>query len=252
MFSIGSIPLGPTVVLPLGVEASGASVSRVASAVYGARPRVVASAPSTGRRDEPALDAESERDAQARQRALWRMPLTVGATVGLGAPLGFVGAFAEVSPRRPWSLGWGVGVGTFGVAWAGSVRWAPLHHDGGATFVAAGYSGNFTPSDERGRMGWRVPAASRWANVEVGREWRFDARRSVRLAFGHAFLLNGGDFGCSSALGGACAAASETTMGGWAPYRGVATPSQAARASSLGEPRHFWFVHVDMGVLFGW
>jgi hypothetical protein len=204
-------------------------------------------APGQGARLRGGAREPSPREAY---RKLWGRSVVVGGSFGLAAPLGLVGVFAEINPTRHLGLAWGGGYGGFGAAWAGMVRGRALIVDDSAFTAGIGYSVNFTPERLGDNQEALLPPASKWLNLELGREWRFLGGRTLRVALGHAFLLNSGSFGC--APGSACAAADDSTIPGWRPYGGgLVNPGQAAIATSLGQGVHMWFVHVDFGAVFG-
>jgi len=183
---------------------------------------------------------------------LWGRGVMVGGTFGLGAPGGLAGLVVQLDPSRYWGLSWSGGLGGLGPAFAVQGWLRPLPPAGEWTPVlGAGLSLNVIPEGQRAQPDQALPVAARWFNVEVASEWRVVTGRVVRFGLGHAFLLNGGQFGCRAGVNGACQAASESSVPGWAPYGGGAVGVRDLIVSGgRGDPIHLWFIHVDFGALF--
>lgn len=199
----------------------------------------------------PSPYRDHEQRLRLRDRRLGRT-VQAGASLGLGAPGGYVGAFAEVDPWRYAGVSWAVGLGSLGVAVATTVWLRPLPAaDSQQWVLGLGPSVNLTPSSQRELPDrWLAPAAW-WLNAEVASEWRLDGGRFVRVGLGHAWLLNGGSFRCrGGGDGGVCAAASESNNPGWSPYGGGALRTSNLIVANRNDERvHLWFVHVDIGML---
>lgn len=197
----------------------------------------------------------SDSDARKRQdslRALWGRGVVVGGTTGVGAPAGLVGLTAQLNPSQFWGVSWGAGVGGLGtaVALGGWLRPA-VPGDEWAPTLGVGFSWNVISSSQRALPDRSLPSAARWLNVEVASEWRVIPGRMVRIGLGHAFLLNGGDFRCREGSSGACDAASESNVPGWAPYGGgVVRVPDLIVANNQGKLVHMWFFHLDFGAIF--
>ena len=178
--------------------------------------------------------------------------MIVGGTAGVGAPAGLVGVHAQIDLSSLWGLSWAVGRGGLGTAaaWGAWLRPA-VSGDEWAPALGAGFSVNVIPADQRALPDRQLPVTARWLNLEVASEWRVLPGRMLRLALGHAFLLNGSSFRCRDGVDGVCQAASETNVPGWAPYGGGAVGVRdLLGAGGQGRPVHLWFLHMDVGAIF--
>ena len=200
-----------------------------------------------------ASSVHEELERERLRRRQQQRSVQVGASLGLGAPGGYVGAFAEVDPWRHGGVSWAVGQGSTGTAIATTVWLRPLPAaDDQRWVLGVGPSVNLTPPSQRGRSDQWVPPAAWWLNVEVASEWRLSNGRFIRFGVGHAWLTNGSSFRCNPGVSGLCQAASESNVAGWSPYGGgsLAT-SDMVVAHGQDKRVHLWFVHVDLGMLIG-
>jgi hypothetical protein len=194
---------------------------------------------------------------QAERTAMERLAgrsVVVGGSFGLGAPLGWLGAFGQYNPSALWGAQLGGGLGSFGPAVSAMGLVRPAVTEDSALSVGLGWSGNLTPSSARDHTDRDLPAVSHWLNAEVSTEWRILGGRMLRFGVGHTWLLNSGGFRCRTGQStdalGACQAASETAVPGWAPYKdGSVDPFQAVVAHEQGISTHFWYAHIDFGAI---
>lgn len=184
------------------------------------------------------------------QRARDRFDRTwaFGASVGVGSPRGFAGAFVELRPWRALgvSVGGGAG-GAFGPSVDVSVFLAPV----GGTSWAIGAEGAFSHQFSYGKAlsmpdGRAMPAGSNWLSAGLAVEFRPQRGMLVRVGAGRAWLMNTSAFGVLRANELAYAEANFNDA-----LPGV-TPLDAARAALAGETLSVWYVHVDIAPSWRW
>ncbi|MEI8254485.1 MAG: hypothetical protein WCJ30_02310 [Deltaproteobacteria bacterium] len=181
-------------------------------------------------------------ESRAAVEALWGRHLGLGATVGVGSPLGLFGAFAEINivPMFGLTLGGGAG-GTFGPALGGTLNFRPLRAGHFAGYVGAGVSTNFLPEQYRTSPSIQVPANAWWFNLEIGAEYRSATGLALRLGVGVAPLMNTGAF-TNVAYQNFYGPQSNTDVG-WDPV-------SAADAHDLGRGLAVPYLHFDAFGLF--
>jgi hypothetical protein len=164
--------------------------------------------------------AADDRDVSAFEAR----PIAVYAVMGLGTPVGLMGAELERTLEPHWTISAGAGWGLSG--FQGSAMTHFLFGDSTRSrfVVGAGISG--------GRYIWREsclvdcddPAEKTgnvmWANLEVGGEHRFFGGFAIRYFAGYGHVV-AGDLVCSSDASSGCAAMSRET-GRDILYSGVA------------------------------
>lgn len=181
-------------------------------------------------------------ESRAAIAALWARHVGLGATVGIGSPLGLFGAFVDVNvvPAFGLTLGGGAG-GTFGPALGATANFRPLRAGRFAGYVGAGVSTNFLPDAYRNSASIQVPANAWWFNVEVGAEYRSASGLALRLGVGLAPLLNTGAF-TNVEYRNFYGPQSNTDVG-WDPV-------SAADAHDVGRALTVPYVHLDAFGLF--
>src|SRR5262249_51194601 len=159
--------------------------------------------------------------------------------VGVGAPLGFVGAYFEWNLSRLVGLTAGAGFGgTFGPALALGTYIRPAQWGRWAPVLGGGYSVNFTPGGYVRDPQITGPTVSNWLNGEAGIEYRSPRGVLFRTMVGYTMLLNTGDF-TNHDFDGHYGPASGPSIGN--------NPVSAADAHDRGQVLHFPFVHIDLG-----
>lgn len=190
---------------------------------------------------------ESPRPAR-RVRDRFEGTWAFGATVGVGSPGGFAGAFAELRPWRALGVAVGGGAGgAFGPSVSVSALVAPL----GGTSWAIGAEGAFSHQFSYGRSfampdGRAMPGASNWLSVGVAVELRPRRGMLLRVGAGRAWLLDTGAFGVlrPNELARAEADFSDSLPG--------VTPLDAAHSALAGDTLSVWYVHVDVAPSWRW
>lgn len=182
--------------------------------------------------------------------AHWRNSTAVGASLGLGAPYGYLGTFLAWQPARwsqlelggGWSGGFGPSVGfmaRFGID-PGNDTLATLGLGFSSNFTNFDYVTNCTNLSGGGRTMCNPPGSRRstrgtvsahWLNLEVAEDFRTSTDFGLRAALGAAVLFN------TSGFPEAASCASEGAG---------RVPCHAAVAH--GEDRTFWvlYAHVDL------
>jgi hypothetical protein len=186
----------------------------------------------------------------ARPRVLrdrFRGTVLVGATVGVGSPMGFGGGFVELRPWRAFGISVGGGVGgAFGPALAVSTLFAPI----GGRLWALGVEGAFSRQFSYGRDlatpdGRTMPAGSNWLSAGVAIEVRPSRNLMLRVGVGRSWLLNTADFGVFRPDEIAWVAQNYTAPPG-------ASPLDAARAAHGDDTLGVWYCHLDVAPAWRW
>ncbi|MDB4929221.1 MAG: hypothetical protein JWM10_1705 [Myxococcaceae bacterium] len=180
-------------------------------------------------------------------RDYFRRTVSVGASLGVGSPLGLTGGFVELRPWRALgaSVGGGVG-GNFGpsvmatvlVSPVGTRRWALDLEASLAHHVS--YAAGRTLDDGRA-----LPGSSNWVGLGVASEWRPTRGLLLRVAVGRAWLLDTGAYGVLRERELPEAQEAVALLPG-------ATPVDAARAALAGDTLGVWYVHLDLAPTWRW
>lgn len=177
--------------------------------------------------------------ARRPRRDRFRNTISLGASAGIGGPLGVAGAFLEY---RPWSwiaisAGGGAG-GSFGPAVAGTLYLDPIRTRGWALGIGGSVSHNFSIVTGEVIPGRRpLPGGTNWLSAEVQTQFRPSRHLFIRVGFGRAFLLDTQAFRI-----GTEAELNSVNL----PAFPFATPIDAVRAAARNEAFGVWFVHVDI------
>jgi hypothetical protein len=181
-------------------------------------------------------------DSPEAIEASWKKRWMGGVTVGVGSPLGLVGAWVGLNLSRHVDLTAGLGIGgSFGMAMALGVDWRPWIIGRWAVYGGAGLSMNFTPDEWRDHPALQAPERSGWLNLEVGAEYRAAGGAFFRAGIGHAVMLNTGEF------------THQEFDGSYGPafYTGTGNdPVGAADAHDEGRAFSTFFLHLDVGMMF--
>lgn len=201
-----------------------------------------------------ALACSESAHAHPRRRARRRVvrdyfsrTVSLGATVGLGSPLGLTGAFIELRPWRALGVAAGGGLGgNFGPGLAATVLLSPVGTRRWALDLEASLSHHF--SYGRGlslRDGRTPPGSSNWVHLGVASEWRPSRSLLLRVGVGRAWLLDTAAFGLLRQSELPAAEQALDALPG-------ATPVDAARAALAGDTLGVWYVHVDLAPTWRW
>ena len=195
-------------------------------------------APSVARADPP---------RRRVARDYFRRTVSVGASVGVGSPLGLTGGFVEMRPWRALgaSVGGGVG-GNFGPSVMATVLVSPVGTRRWAIDLEASLAHHF--SYELGRTlddGRMLPGASNWVGLGVASEWRPSRGFLLRIAVGHAWLLDTSEYGVLQESELPAAQQAVALLPG-------ATPVDAAIAARAGDTLGVWYVHLDLAPTWRW
>lgn len=186
----------------------------------------------------------------ARRRVVrdyFRRTLSLGASVGVGSPLGLTGGFVEMRPWRALgvSVGGGIG-GNFGPAIAGTLIVAPVGTRRWALDIESSLSHHFAYAQGRALDGGRsLPGSSNWVSLGVASEWRPSRSLLLRVAVGHSWLLDTSDHGVLRESELPEAEQVVANLPG-------ATPVDAARSALAGETLGVWYVHIDIAPTWRW
>ena len=196
------------------------------------------------------VTATAHADPPARRRAVrdhFRRTVSLGATVGVGSPLGLTGGFVELRPWRALGVAIGGGLGgNFGPAIAGTLLLSPVGSRRWALDLEAALSHHFAYAQGRSlRDGRELPASSNWVSLGVAGEWRPSRSLLLRVGVGRAWLLDTGAYG--QLREGELPEAEQAV----AALPG-ATPVDAARAAITGDTLGVWYVHVDLAPTWRW
>lgn len=162
----------------------------------------------------------------------WEKPFAVEGQVGVGTPLGFVGAQAEYAPF-PWlGLSGGIGLSDDGLQIAMMPRLrVPL----GSVALALGLGMSAGAEEQRAcegpgglclDMDYEGPEYDRtwnlgvFGNAEVAMEVRARSGFVFRTSLGMALLLNAGDYDCRGPDADTCIK-DDSDVAVWFPYLGV-------------------------------
>lgn len=192
-------------------------------------------------------DPTSRAPRRRATRDFFRRTIAVGASVGVGSPLGLTGAFVELRPWRALgvSLGGGLG-GNFGPSVAATLFAAPVGTRRWALAVEASVAHHFAYTQGRALSDGRaLPGASNWIGLGVASEWRPSRSLLVRVAVGRAWLLDTGDYGV---LRASELPEAEQAIG----FLPGATPVDAAREAMTGGTLGVWYLHVDLAPTWRW
>lgn len=174
--------------------------------------------------------------------ASWNRRFAIGATVGVGSPLGLAGAWLDVNVSRWVGITGGAGLGgTFGPAVGFGIQGRLGFWDRWGVYTGIGLSTNFTLQQYLTHPALRAPSNSWWTNFEAGVEYRARSGVLVRGGVGYALLLNTGDF------------ENRESMGYYGPRGNVAVgydPVSAADAHDQGLAFGMLYTHLDVGYLF--
>lgn len=177
----------------------------------------------------------------------FRRTFSLGASVGVGSPLGLTGAFVELRPWRALgvSVGGGLG-GNFGPAVAATVLVAPVGTRRWALGAEASFSHHVAYAQGRDLSGGReLPGSSNWVGLGVTSEWRPTRSLLLRIGVGHSWLLDTGGYGV---LREGELPEAEQAIG----FLPGATPVDAARAAITGDTLGVWYVHIDIAPSWRW
>jgi len=188
--------------------------------------------------------------APARQRVLrdrFRGTILVGATVGVGSPMGFGGGFVELRPWRAFGVSAGGGAGgAFGPAVAVSTTLAPLGGRVWALGVEGAFSHQFSYGGDLATPDGRtMPAGSNWLSAGISFEVRPSRSLMLRVGVGRSWLLNTSDFGVFRRDEIEWVAQNSTTPPG-------VSPLDAARAAHAGDTLGVWYCHLDVAPSWRW
>jgi hypothetical protein len=194
------------------------------------------------------VHADPARPARRRVvRDYFRRTISAGATLGVGSPLGLVGAFVELRPWRAFGVAVGGGLGgSFGPTVGATVLASPVGTRRWALDLEASLSHHFAYSQGLALSGGReLPGSSNWVGLGVASEWRPSRSIMLRVAVGHAWLLDTSGYGV---LRGSELPEAEQAIG----FLPGATPVDAARAAIAGDTLGVWYVHIDLAPTWRW
>lgn len=178
-------------------------------------------------------------------RDRFRGTVAVGLSTGVGSPLGFAGVFAEWRPWRQLGVSGGAGFGgLFGPSVAGTVTVSPIGTRGWSLGVSGSLSHQFGYLGAMSVGTRSLPTSSDWGSVGVVSEWRPSRGFMVRVGGGRAFLLNPGDFAVLQASEVEPVAQRAPSIPGYSPVDAVLDASQ-------GRDVGVWYVHLDLGFVWG-
>jgi hypothetical protein len=195
-------------------------------------------APSVARADPP---------RRRVARDYFRRTVSVGASLGVGSPLGLTGGFVELRPWRALgaSVGSGIG-GNFGPSVMATVLVSPVGTRRWALDLEASLAHHFAYAAGRTFADGRaLPGSSNWVGLGVASEWRPSRGFVVRVAVGRAWLL------ATSAYGVLRESELPEAQQAVALLPG-ATPVDAARAALAGDTLGVWYVHLDLAPTWRW
>ena len=180
-------------------------------------------------------------------RDYFRHTLSLGATVGVGSPIGLTGAFVELRPWRAFGMSVGGGLGgSFGPSVAATVFVSPIGTRRWALDLEASLSHQFAYTQGHSlHDGRALPGSSNWISIGVASEWRPSRSLLLRVGVGRAWLLDTSAYGV---LHQNELAEAEQAVG---PLPGT-TPVDAARAALAGETLGVWYVHLDIAPSWRW
>lgn len=194
--------------------------------------------------------AHADPPAPARRRVVrdyFRHTIALGASVGVGSPLGLTGGFVELRPWRAFGVAVGGGLGgNFGPSVAATVVASPVGTRRWALDLEASLSHHVAYA--QGRVlseGRALPGSSDWVGLGVASEWRPSRSLLLRVAVGRSWLLDTGAYGV---LRAAELPEAEQAIG----FLPGATPVDAARAALGGDMLGVWYVHIDLAPTWRW
>lgn len=177
----------------------------------------------------------------------FRRTISLGASVGVGSPLGLTGGFVELRPWRSLgvSVGGGLG-GNFGPSMAATVLISPVGTRRWALDLEASLSHHFAYTQGRELSeGRELPDSSNWVAVGVASEWRPSRSLLLRVGAGYSWLLDTSGYGVLRLRE---LAEAEQAIG----FLPGATAVDAARSAMAGETLGVWYVHIDIAPTWRW
>jgi hypothetical protein len=194
--------------------------------------------------------AHADPDPPRRRRVVrdyFRHTISLGASVGVGSPLGLTGGFVELRPWRALGVSAGGGLGgNFGPSVAATVAVSPLGTRRWALDLEASLAHHFAYAQGRALSeGRELPGSSNWVGLGVASEWRPSRSLLLRVAVGYSWLLDTSGYGV---LRQRELTEAEQAIG----FLPGATAVDAARAAMAGETLGVWYVHVDLAPTWRW
>ncbi|MBK8693266.1 MAG: hypothetical protein IPN17_13445 [Deltaproteobacteria bacterium] len=197
-----------------------------------------------------AASAHADPPQRARRRVArdyFRHTISLGASVGVGSPLGLTGGFVELRPWRALgvSVGGGLG-GNFGPSVAATVVVSPVGTRRWALALETSLSHHVAYAQGRALSdGRELPASSNWVGVGVASEWRPSRSLLLRVAVGRSWLLDTSGYGVIRQRE---LTEAEQAIG----FLPGVTAVDAARAAMAGETLGVWYVHIDIAPTWRW
>lgn len=180
-------------------------------------------------------------------RDYFRHTISLGASVGVGSPLGLTGGFVELRPWRALGLSVGGGLGgNFGPSVAATVLVSPVGTRRWALSLETSLSHHVAYSRAQALgEGRELPGSSNWVGLGVASEWRPSRSLLLRVAAGRSWLLDTGGYGV---LRQRELSEAEQAVG----FLPGVTAVDAARAAMAGETLGVWYVHIDIAPSWRW